>query len=219
MCQQLGLDLATDRIPVGPAAHYVMGGIQTDDRGRTSLPGLFAAGETACTGVHGANRLASNSLLEGLVFGARAADAMQQPASCLEGENGAWRLKSGKAHHLDSSPPADLQALVTSLAAGTSTDVEVVRDLMWRAVGLFRRREGLRAAVSALEQADPAERAAVHGEARHSADAWRRFNLVLVSRLVAAAALRREESRGGHFREDFPARDDERWRFHAVDQR
>ena len=79
MCRRIGLDLARDRIPVGPAAHYMMGGIDTDEWGRTSLPGLFAAGEVACTGVHGANRLASNSLLEGLVFGARAAVAMQQP--------------------------------------------------------------------------------------------------------------------------------------------
>ena len=77
MCAQIGLDLARDPIPVGPAAHYMMGGVDTDEWGRTSLPGLFAAGEVACTGVHGANRLASNSLLEGLVFGARAAEAMQ----------------------------------------------------------------------------------------------------------------------------------------------
>ena len=75
-CRQAGLDLATDRIPVSPAAHYVMGGVETDLDGRTSIAGLFAAGEAACTGVHGANRLASNSLLEGLVFGARAAAAM-----------------------------------------------------------------------------------------------------------------------------------------------
>ena len=80
MCRQFGLDLARDPIPVGPAAHYLMGGIDTDEWGRTSLPGLFAAGEAACTGVHGANRLASNSLLEGLVFGARAASAMREPA-------------------------------------------------------------------------------------------------------------------------------------------
>ena len=76
-CRRAGLDLATDRIPVGPAAHYVMGGVVTDVDGRTTVPGLFAAGEVACTGVHGANRLASNSLLEGLVFGARAGNAMR----------------------------------------------------------------------------------------------------------------------------------------------
>ncbi len=79
VCATAGLDLATDRIPVGPAAHYVMGGVQTDLWGRTTVPGLYAAGEVACTGVHGANRLASNSLLEGLVFGARAAQAMLEP--------------------------------------------------------------------------------------------------------------------------------------------
>ena len=78
MCAQVGLDLARDRIPVGPAAHYIMGGVDTDEWARTSVPGLFAAGEVACTGVHGANRLASNSLLEGLVFGARAAQAMTE---------------------------------------------------------------------------------------------------------------------------------------------
>src|SRR5262249_42826866 len=77
MCAHAGLDLARDRIPVGPAAHYLMGGIETDEWARTTVPGLFAAGETACTGVHGANRLASNSLLEGLVFGARAGEAMK----------------------------------------------------------------------------------------------------------------------------------------------
>src|SRR4029078_11607115 len=77
MCKRLGLDLSRDPIPVGPAAHYIMGGVDTDEWGRTSLTALFAAGEVACTGVHGANRLASNSLLEGLVFGARSAIAMQ----------------------------------------------------------------------------------------------------------------------------------------------
>src|SRR5206468_12033083 len=88
MCRRVGLDLATDPIPVGPAAHYLMGGIETDEWGRTSRLGLFAAGETACAGVHGANRLASNSLLEGLVFGARAGGAMPQPpaAAAMKGD-------------------------------------------------------------------------------------------------------------------------------------
>ena len=81
VCAAAGLDLANDALPVSPAAHYMCGGVDTDLEGRTSIPGLFAAGEVACTGVHGANRLASNSLLEGLVFGARAADAMVAPAA------------------------------------------------------------------------------------------------------------------------------------------
>ena len=97
MCAQVGLDLARDPIPVGPAAHYIMGGVDTDEWGRTSVPGLFAAGEVACTGVHGANRLASNSLLEGLVFGARAARAMQEPprAAPLKPDRDRWLMAQG----------------------------------------------------------------------------------------------------------------------------
>ena len=102
LCRRVGLDLATDRLPVGPAAHYVMGGVATDLDGRTSVPGLFAAGEVACTGVHGANRLASNSLLEGLVFGGRAGQAMRRdraadvarPATRAIGRPGAGRTAS-----------------------------------------------------------------------------------------------------------------------------
>ncbi len=96
MCAQVGLDLARDRIPVGPAAHYIMGGVDTDEWARTSVPGLFAAGEVACTGVHGANRLASNSLLEGLVFGARAAHAMQEPPRGPRSKAiGSWLMAQG----------------------------------------------------------------------------------------------------------------------------
>src|SRR5213078_2262766 len=98
MCREIGLDLARDPIPVGPAAHYVMGGVETDEWGRTSLPGLYAAGEVACTGVHGANRLASNSLLEGLVFGARAASAMQQPPRAAE--SGRARVRADRSPEL-----------------------------------------------------------------------------------------------------------------------
>ena len=98
MCRRIGLDLARDPIPVGPAAHYIMGGVDTDAWGRTSLPALYAAGEVACNGVHGANRLASNSLLEGLVFGARAAAAMQEApaAAALKADrvvvDGSWLI-------------------------------------------------------------------------------------------------------------------------------
>jgi L-aspartate oxidase len=214
MCRRLGLDLARDPIPVGPAAHYIMGGVDTDEWGRTSLPGLYAAGEVACTGLHGANRLASNSLLEGLVFGARAAVAMQQAprAAALKGDrvvvDGSWLIgrvgadpRVGQGRTQRSAPTSD--------AALTS---EAVRDLMWRSVGLFRTRESLEQSVAALD----AENAVATPP---TAEGWRHRNLVTVARLIARAALRREESRGGHFRADFPKRDDLHWKVHLVDVR
>jgi L-aspartate oxidase len=206
MCAQIGLDLARDPIPVGPAAHYIMGGVETDEWGRTSVPGLYAAGEAACTGLHGANRLASNSLLEGLVFGARAALAMQQPprAAALKQDrvmaDGSWLMA------MDDGSPSTMAISHQPSAMGS------VRALMWRSVGLFRTREGLTAAVGALE------RAAVSAPPT-TADEWRHRNLVTVARLIARAALRREESRGGHFRADFPERDDARWKVHVVEAR
>ena len=198
-CRQAGLDLATDRIPVSPAAHYMMGGVETDLHGRTSVPGLFAAGEVACTGLHGANRLASNSLLEGLVFGARAAVAMSEtlmPAAL-------FAVASGEPF-LDAAP------------APAVPDADSVRDLMWRSVGLLRSAAPLQAAVTQLQ----AWRAAVVN-ARRSAPADRELrrlaSLVTVGLLIARAALRREESRGGHFRTDFPQRDDIKWAKHVAD--
>ena len=207
-CRQVGLDLARDPIPVGPAAHYVMGGIDTDEWARTSLPGLYAAGETACTGVHGANRLASNSLLEGLVFGARAAVAMQKEPRAAEPKSdriGA-RLGLGPRARSGSSSPQP-----------PAPGPDEIRDIMWRAAGLFRRREDLEAAVARLDGAYAAARA--RAAAGSAADECRMLNLTSVARLIARAALRREESRGGHYREDFPARDDLHWQIHLTDQR
>lgn len=199
--QQAGLDLATDRIPVSPAAHYSMGGIETDLDGRTSIPGLFAAGEAACTGVHGANRLASNSLLEGLVFGARSAAAMSagiQPA----------RLFAELAPSPATSRPESANLRVP--APGD------VRDLMWQHVGLVRTPEGLveaTAKLSAWQEATKSAQAANPGD-----EGLRRVaSLVTVGHLIARAAWRREESRGGHFRADFPKRDDIHWKRHIAD--
>jgi len=203
MCRQMGLDLARDPIPVGPAAHYVMGGVDTDQWGRTSMPGLFAAGEVACTGVHGANRLASNSLLEGLVFGARAALAMQEPPAAA-GLGADRRLAvHGPRATVHRSPL-------------TTTEV---RDLMWTSVGLFRTREGMEDAVARLEASYAAHRAALDSARADDADAWKQFNLVTVARLIARAALRRHESRGAHYRSDFPERDDINWKAHVIDYR
>jgi len=194
-CARAGLDLATDRIPVSPAAHYMMGGVETDLHARTSIAGLFAAGEVACTGVHGANRLASNSLLEGLVFGARAAAAMREsPApgrfTCVAEPLPASGTRSGVA----------------------ASEVEV-REVMWRHVGLVRSGDGLREAVAQLSE----WRAGTDVTARKDTERHRAAVLTTVGLLIAQAALRREESRGGHFRADFPHHDDRRWRRHAAD--
>src|SRR5207237_9529547 len=163
MCRRLGLDLARDPIPVGPAAHYIMGGIDADDSARTSLPGLYAAGEVACTGVHGANRLASNSLLEGLVFGARAASAMQQnpqPAPLkadrviVHGLEGTHRTAAATVAGADERLPPDGRGrgpASDEKRFGREPSPEEIRDLMSRRVGLFRSRHGLGDAVSALD--------------------------------------------------------------------
>jgi L-aspartate oxidase len=204
MCRQVGLDLTRDPIPVGPAAHYIMGGVDTDDWGRTSIPGLLAAGEVACTGVHGANRLASNSLLEGLVFGARAAVAMQRaPSAAVVASDRRRAAAIGSPE-----PPATAQRPLTTTE---------VRDLMWKSVGLFRTRQGMAAAVEKLEMSYAAHRDALTTAPEDDADAWKQFNLVTVARLIARAALRREESRGAHYRDDFPKHDDLHWKAHVVD--
>ncbi|HXD73007.1 MAG TPA: L-aspartate oxidase [Vicinamibacterales bacterium] len=203
MCRQIRLDLARDPIPISPAAHYVMGGVNTDVWGRTSLKGLFAAGEVACTGVHGANRLASNSLLEGLVFGARAALAMREPPQAAP-------LASNRR-----AAPAtpNIEPRTASLSLTTTE----VRDLMWKSVGLFRTREGLEDAVAKLDASYAAHRDALANARADDGDAWKQFNLVTVARLIARAALRRLESRGAHYRADFPEHDDVHWKAHIVD--
>jgi L-aspartate oxidase len=195
---------ARDPIPVGPAAHYIMGGVDTDECGRTSRMGLYAAGEVACTGVHGANRLASNSLLEGLVFGARAAEAMLESA----------RVAARKPDRV----AADGRAIAAEAGDRHTLAMNEVQDLMWRKAGLFRTEEGLTEAVARL---DAAYAAAIEPEAGHgpqTSSDWRNLHLVIVARLIARAALRRRESRGGHFRADYAHRDDQHWRVHLTEE-
>jgi L-aspartate oxidase len=192
-CRRAGLDLAHDPIPVGPAAHYFMGGVITDLDGRTTLPGLYAAGEVACTGVHGANRLASNSLLEGLVFGARAASAMRADARGL----GAGALA---------------KAAAGTDARGAGLGVDAIRDAMWRDVGLFRSGDGLQRAVDLFEGPWRTMDAHLRAGGQLDVEGWRTANLLTVARLVARAALRRTESRGAHYRDDYPDRNDIDWK-------
>ena len=196
-----GFDLARDPIPVGPAAHYLMGGVETDLDGRTSVPGLFAAGEVACTRVHGANRLASNSLLEGLVFGARAGRAMTDPAREAD-------LPPPVYRDVSSSASTDPNRIM---------DEEEIRQLMWQSVGLFRDRSHLRHAVNQLQEQEGALDAILARDTRLDHEGWRSASIVTVASLIAKAALRREESRGGHFRTDYPVHDDLKWKTHISD--
>jgi L-aspartate oxidase len=209
LCRRAGLDLATDRIPVGPAAHYMMGGVATDLDGRTSLPGLFAAGEIAATGVHGANRLASNSLLEGLVFGLRAGRAMS-----------AW---DGKAWPAAAGPTPPLVMPAPEGASWTpSIDEAALRELMWTSAGVIRQADGARGlarAEAGLERAWASLADAVSRGASFDDRTRRVASLLTVGRLIVRAASRRVESRGAHWRTDAPARDDVRWRRRVFEAR
>ncbi|MDQ3168571.1 MAG: L-aspartate oxidase [Acidobacteriota bacterium] len=209
VCRDAGFDLAADRIPVAPAAHYIMGGVASDLDGRASVPGLFAAGEVACTGVHGANRLASNSLLEGLVFGARAGDAMRRwksGASDWTADPTAGRAWPDRApSHLGGHP-------WTSTVAETD-----VRSEMSRVAGVFRDGAALAPVASSFDEAWQFARERLENGLAIDHDTWRGWSVLTVARLIVTAALRREESRGAHAREDFPARDDLHWKRHVPD--
>jgi L-aspartate oxidase len=195
-CRAEGVDPVRIPIPVAPAAHYASGGVRTDVYGRTSVPGLYACGEVACTGVHGANRLASNSLLEGLVFGARIATDL------------AGRGLPGRA------PVVEPAVGLGSAGLSAPTSRADITQAMTDGAGVLRRADGLAATAKTLAAA---------GETRPSSaafragpDAWETTNLRTVAVALVAAAAARQETRGSHWREDFPDVDDAKWRGHVL---
>jgi L-aspartate oxidase len=195
-----GLELGRDLIPVRPAAHYLMGGIKTDLSGHSSLPGLYAAGEAACTGVHGANRLASNSLLEGLVFGARAAQSMLA--------DGLPIVATDAPEMISPTPNADEQAHLEKVIANLQAS-------MWAYAGLLREDATLRQGFAA-QQACAAALAELAGRGKRSRRLCEAQAMSRVAHAILASALARTESRGAHFRNDYPQRDDVNFQKHSL---
>ena len=187
-CRSRGIDPVTDLIPVAPAQHYVSGGVRTDLFGRATITGLYACGEVACTGVHGANRLASNSLLEGLVFARRIVSALEVD-DLVEREADEPDVSDGLLPHVIRRP---------------------MQQAMDSEAGVLRSRGSLTMAEATLE------RVGASGGSHPSTEDWETTNLHQISTVLVHHALLREETRGSHWREDFPERDDERWRVRLV---
>ncbi|WP_328561889.1 L-aspartate oxidase [Streptomyces coelicoflavus] len=204
-CRAHGIDPVTEPIPVAPAAHYASGGVRTDPHGRTTVPGLYACGEVACTGVHGANRLASNSLLEGLVYAERiAADvAAGHTAGTLHA-----RVPAPLPH--PDHPEHPLLPPETRLT---------IQRIMTDGAGVLRSADSLTRAADRLHALHTEAREALHENgktAEPGVDTWEATNLLCVARVLVAAATLREETRGCHWREDHAERDDTAWRRHVV---
>ena len=201
-CAEFGIDIAGDLIPVRPGAHYMIGGVTVDTDGRTTLDGLWAAGEVTSSGLHGANRLASNSLLEGLVYGARAGEGASTAAAGMEDD---WRALSLSCTARDPIGEAlDLDDIRNSL-----------KSLMWRSAGVRRSGDRLQEAAASIDGW------CQYVLVRQFADprGWELQNMLVVSRIMIQAALRRNESRGVHLRTDFPETDDQNWQRHLAWQR
>ncbi|QNJ44418.1 L-aspartate oxidase [Streptomyces buecherae] len=222
-CRAHGIDPVTEPIPVAPAAHHASGGVRTDLRGRTTVAGLYACGEVACTGVHGANRLASNSLLEGLVFAermaadiaTRIADASAAPGAAPS--RTAPAPATARAGAPESAPGrADAPAATPLLAPEARFTVQRV---MTAGAGVLRSAESLGRAAEQLDRLheDAARALEADGKtAEPGVETWEATNLLLVARVLVAAALRRAETRGCHWREDRPDRDDATWGRHLL---
>ncbi len=199
LCRDFDIDITCDRIPVRPGVHYMVGGVTVDQNGATTVPGLWAAGEVASTGLHGANRLASNSLLEALVFGARVARGASEKASETDDSFHALALENGPVD--PAHEPLDLADIRNSL-----------KSLMWRNVGVRRDADGLG---EALEMINHWCRY-VHARQYPDPAGWELQNMLCISRLMIQAALAREETRGCHIRNDFTEADDVHWKRHLC---
>jgi L-aspartate oxidase len=206
ICATFGLDLARDRIPVRPGAHYMIGGVRVDDVGRTDVPGLFAAGEVTSSGLHGANRLASNSLLEGLVYGARAGETTAAEV-LAEGSRGADEFRVPAI----AEPPRPAADDGPDAALDLDDIRNSLRALMWRHAGVERTGDSLGEALATVEgwcrYVLPRQFADPRG--------WQLQNMLEVARLMIRGAIRRDETRGVHFRSDHPGTADA-WRVHIA---
>jgi L-aspartate oxidase len=228
-CQSYGIDITSDLVPVRPAAHYAMGGVKTDLWGLTTLPGLYAAGETAATGVHGANRLASNSLLEGLVFGARAGVTMAQAfpattraraaaASPGHESGGSAQNPGPRAKHPANHPLPEKRSEHSTTNAGAhsaapdpvASALEQICTIMWKDAGILRNDRDLALAIEQLGTL------AVERPEQPSRRACELHNLWTLAQLITRSALAREESRGSHYRSDFPFHNDEDFLKHSL---
>lgn len=217
-CLEHNLNLSQDLIPVAPAAHYIMGGVRTNIWGETNIPGLYAAGEVACSGAHGANRLASNSMLEGLVFGVRSAEKtlnykspayspqpiVHSPQSIYETEAFSLSYQRRKA---GSGPRPEQKVDYKKIG-------QRLQRIMWENVGIIRSRESLKEALKEVSKFDY-----ILGLEFQDDKGLELQNMLMVSRLIIQSALKRKESRGAHFRLDYPQRDDKLWKKHIVVKR
>jgi L-aspartate oxidase len=201
-CAKFGIDITRDRIPVRPGAHYMIGGVTVDLEGRTSLPGLWAAGEVTSSGLHGANRLASNSLLESLVYGAHAGHGASVVAE--ESDDDFHALPLVNLPVADPDEFLDLADIRNAL-----------KSLMWRSVGVRRTEQELLESLNSIEHWQKY----VLVRQFHESDGWELQNMLTIARIIVQAALERRESRGVHCRTDFPQTEDSAWQRRLTFQR